>query len=210
MLDKLKHSPIIPLFYHADVQYAKKVMSACYDGGVRFFEFTNRGDAAFEVFTELRAFADKEMPELTLGIGTIYMPDDAVRFIHAGAAFIVQPVTTEEVGDVCKQLHIPWIPGAMTLTEVWNAWTMGASMIKLFPGTLIGPEYVRALRGPMPDVPLMITGGVEPETESVKEWLLAGVQAVGIGSQLFKGDYDNNPGALTERVKNLLSNLPAR
>jgi 2-dehydro-3-deoxyphosphogluconate aldolase/(4S)-4-hydroxy-2-oxoglutarate aldolase len=209
MLNTLQHSPIIPLFYHPDAQYAKKVMAACYAGGVRAFELTNRGAAAFEVFTELRAFANKEMPDLLLGIGTIYAPDDAVRFIHAGAAFVVQPVTTELVGDVCKQLHIPWIPGAMTMNEIWDAWTMGATMVKIFPGTMVGPQYIRALRGPMPDVPLMITGGVEPETENVNAWLSAGVQAVGIGSQLFKGDFQNNPGALTDRLKHLLSNIPA-
>ncbi len=210
MLNALKSSPIVPVFYHADAEYAKKVMAACYAGGVRFFEFTNRGEAAYDVFTALKAFADAELPEMSLGIGTIYNTDDAAWFIRAGARFVVQPITSESVGEICKTNQIPWIPGAMTLNEIWNAWTLGATVVKVFPGNMIGPDYIRALRGPMPDVPLMVTGGVEPEKDSVNNWLSAGVQAVGIGSQLFKGDLQSIPGALTDRVRYLLSNIPSK
>ena len=205
MLSDLKKYPLVPIFFHADAAYSQNVAQACYAGGIRFFEFTNRGPEAFEVFHVLENFIHSQCPGMALGIGTIYAPEDAERFIRAGADFVVQPVTTSEVAAVCKKYHKPWIPGAMTLNEIWSAWQMGATAVKIFPGNLVGPGYIRALRGPMPDVPLMITGGVEPTEESIGEWLGAGVQAVGLGSQLFKGDYSDDYSALTERVALLVS-----
>lgn len=207
VLEQLKKSPIVPVFFHADAAYAQEILAACYAGGLRFFEFTNRGKEAFEVFSVLAGFVKERCPDLSLGIGTIYTAEDAKRFIAAGAGFVVQPVTTAEVGAVCKKHQIPWIPGAMTANEIWNTWQMGATAVKLFPGNLLSPEYVRALRGPIPSVPLMVTGGVEPETESVKAWLDAGVQAVGIGSQLFKGDFSGNYEALSRRISLLLEGV---
>ena len=207
VLEQLKKSPIVPVFFHADAAYAQEILAACYAGGLRFFEFTNRGKEAFEVFSVLAGFVKERCPDLSLGIGTIYTAEDAERFIAAGAGFVVQPVTTAEVGAVCKKHQTPWIPGAMTANEIWNAWQLGATAVKLFPGNLLSPEYVRALRGPIPSVPLMVTGGVEPETESVKAWLDAGVQAVGIGSQLFKGDFSGNYEALSRRISLLLEGV---
>lgn len=200
MLDRLKLAPVVPVFYHEDAAYAQAILSACYAGGLRFFEFTNRGKGALEVFVSLAEFARVHCPELSLGIGTIYSAETAKGFIEAGARFVVQPVCVAEVGEICKKNHVPWIPGAFTPQEIWNAWQSGASLVKLFPGNLLSPEYVRALRGPMPEIPFMVTGGVEPEQKSVKSWLDAGVQAVGIGSQLFKGDYSSNFEALAQRI----------
>ncbi|HOY05346.1 MAG TPA: bifunctional 4-hydroxy-2-oxoglutarate aldolase/2-dehydro-3-deoxy-phosphogluconate aldolase [Saprospiraceae bacterium] len=210
MLEQLKKSPIVPVFFHADAAYAQEILAACYAGGLRFFEFTNRGKEALEVFGALAAFAKTNCPDLSIGIGTIYTAEDAERFIAAGAGFVVQPVTTQEVGEVCQKHQIPWIPGAMTLNEIWNAWQMGATAVKVFPGNLVSPDYIRALRGPMPDVPLMVTGGVEPEIENVKQWLDAGVNAVGIGSQLFKGDFSGNYQALARRIAALLDGVQSR
>lgn len=202
MLNQLKATPIVPVFYHKDTEYAQQILSACYEGGLRFFEFTNRGTAALEVFMDLKRHTQQHCPGLSLGIGTIYTPEEARMFIEAGADFVVQPVTTAGVGLVCREAGVPWIPGAMTLNEVWGAWQLGATVVKLFPGSMFGPEYVRALRGPMPNVPLMVTGGVEPTVESISAWLSAGVQAVGIGSQLFGGKSD----ALAQRLSELLKN----
>ncbi len=204
MLEQLKSSPVVPVFFHADAEYSKQIVQACYQGGLRFFEFTNRGKEAFDVFVALQKFVRVQCPGLSLGIGTIYVAADAERFIAAGADFVVQPVTTEEVAAVCRAHGKPWIPGAMTLNEIWSAWQMGATAVKVFPGNLVGPDYIRALRGPMPDIPLMVTGGVEPTPESIGAWLGAGVQAVGIGSQLFKGDFSGNFPALARRISGLL------
>lgn len=208
MLDQLRQSPVVPVFYHKDSDYAKKILDACYAGGLRFFEFTNRGEAAFEVFSILKKHADTNCPGLSLGIGTIYTPDEARKFIAAGAAFVVQPVTTPAVGEVCRQSGVPWIPGALTANEVWAAWQAGATVVKIFPGNAFGSGYLRALRGPMPNVPLMVTGGVEPTVKSICEWLDAGALAVGIGSQLFGGGEGNADfDALTEKLSTLLKKL---
>ncbi len=205
MLEQLKLSPVVPVFFHADLEYAQQIVGACYAGGLRFFEFTNRGKEAFEVFAALAAYVRSECPGMSLGIGTIYTPAEAERFLAAGADFLVQPVTTAEVGAVCQIHGKPWIPGALTLNEVWSAWQLGATAVKIFPGNLVAPDYIRAIRGPMPDVPLMVTGGVEPTPESIREWLGAGVQAVGVGSQLFKGDFSGNFPALARRISDLLT-----
>ena len=204
MLEQLRRTPIVPVFFHRDAAYSRNILQACYAGGIRFFEFTNRGPEALEVFGVLKRHVREHCPDMSLGIGTIYTAADAERFIAAGADFLVQPVTTSEVGAVCRAHSKPWIPGAMTLNEVWSAWQMGATAVKIFPGNVVGPDYIRALRGPMPDVPLMVTGGVQPTAASVQEWLGAGVQAVGIGSQLFTGDFSSDFSALAERAAALL------
>lgn len=207
VLDHLKSSPIVPVFFHADVEYTRQIVAACYAGGLRFFEFTNRGKEAFDVFAELKKYTQEHCPDMWLGIGTIYTPEDARRFLGAGADFIVQPVTTAAVAAICKEHNKPWIPGALTLNEIWAAWQAGAAAVKVFPGNLVGPDYIRAIRGPMPNVPLMVTGGVEPTLKSVSQWLGAGVQAVGIGSQLFKGEFSTDFSALTRHIAGILDGL---
>lgn len=194
----------MPVFFHPDAEYARQIVQACYAGGLRFFEFTNRGKEAFEVFGQLENHIRTNCPGMALGIGTVYSAADAERFIQAGADFVVQPVTTAAVGAVCLQHGKPWIPGAMTLNEIWSAWQLGATAVKIFPGNVLGPDYIRALRGPMPQVPLMVTGGVEPTPESIHEWLSAGAQVIGIGSQLFQGDFSGDFSALARRISELL------
>ena len=197
----LRH-PVVPVYFNADATQAERILQACYDGGIRLFEFVNRGVEALTVFTALRTYIDKNCPEMILGIGTIYTAAEAEQFIAAGAEFVVQPVTTPDVAAVCRAHDIPWLPGAMTLTEVHNATQLGASAVKIFPGNLVGPDYIKALRGPMPGVKLMVTGGVEPTPESVGAWMGAGVNAVGMGSQLFKNS-DDTP-ALVARIQALM------
>ncbi|RYY14151.1 MAG: bifunctional 4-hydroxy-2-oxoglutarate aldolase/2-dehydro-3-deoxy-phosphogluconate aldolase [Cytophagaceae bacterium] len=198
--------PLVPVFYHADAAYAQSIVRACYAGGIRAFEFTNRGPGAFEVFQELAQLTAADCPELILGIGTIYRAAEAERFIGAGAQFVVQPVTTADVAATCQYHDVLWVPGAMTLNEVFAATELGAQLVKIFPGNTVGPDYIRALRGPMPAVKLMVTGGVEPTEASLREWFGAGVNVVGVGSQLFKGSAD--PAAITARVQPLLEFLP--
>ena len=201
-LAALLRYPVVPVFYHADPAYAQRIVQACYAGGIRVFEFVNRGEGALEVFTQLQAFVAGSCPEMVLGIGTIYKAVEAEQFIAAGAAFVVQPLATAEVAEVCRTHDIPWLPGALTPTEIYNASQLGAAVVKIFPGNMVGPDYVKALRGPMPHIKLMVTGGVEPTRESVSAWFGAGVNAVGIGSQLFKNADDTH--ALAVRIGELM------
>jgi 2-dehydro-3-deoxyphosphogluconate aldolase/(4S)-4-hydroxy-2-oxoglutarate aldolase len=198
--------PLVPVFYHADAAYAQDVVRACYAGGLRAFEFTNRGPAALAVFEALGQLVATDCPELVLGIGTIYRAAEAEQFIAAGAQFVVQPVTTRDVAATCQYHDVPWVPGAQTLNEIFHASELGAQLVKVFPGNVVGPDFIRAVRGPLPQVPLMVTGGVEPTEVSLREWFGAGVNVVGIGSQLFKGAAD--PAAITARVQPLLEFLP--
>jgi 2-dehydro-3-deoxyphosphogluconate aldolase/(4S)-4-hydroxy-2-oxoglutarate aldolase len=194
--------PVVPVFYHADAAYAKRILQACYAGGLRVFEFTNRGEKAYDVFVELVAFVQESCPDMLLGIGTIYVAEDAKRFIAAGADFVVQPCLTAEVAEVCHKHNIPWLPGTMTISEVYQATKMGAAIVKIFPGNVVGPGFIKSLRGPMPKVPIMVTGGVEPTNDSLKEWFEAGVNVVGMGSQLFKNADDTE--ALSRQITELL------
>ncbi|WP_426491194.1 bifunctional 4-hydroxy-2-oxoglutarate aldolase/2-dehydro-3-deoxy-phosphogluconate aldolase [Hymenobacter sp. 102] len=203
LLETVLRYPVVPVFFHADAAYAKRILEVCYAGGLRVFEFTNRGTNAFEVFTELVAHVQANCPDMVLGIGTVYTAEDAERFIEAGADFVVQPCLTEEVASVCRRRGTPWLPGTMTVSEVYHATRLGAAVVKIFPGNVLGPGFIKSLRGPMPTVPLMVTGGVEPTEESLREWFDAGVNVVGMGSQLFKNA--DEPEALQQLIARLLA-----
>jgi 2-dehydro-3-deoxyphosphogluconate aldolase/(4S)-4-hydroxy-2-oxoglutarate aldolase len=203
VLSRVLEAPVIPVFYHADVEHAKRIIGASYAGGIRVFEFTNRGDNAFEVFTKLREYVRESFPDMLLGIGTIYNAKDAEAFILAGADFVVQPITTADVAAICRHYDIAWVPGVMTLNEIFHATRLGAAIVKIFPGNVVGPDYVKAVHGPMPKVKIMVTGGVEPTTESLGAWFGAGVSAVGMGSQLFKNADDLD--ALSQRIAGLMA-----
>ncbi len=184
-----------------------QIIKACYDGGIRAFEFTNRGENAKEVFKVLRGYISTNYPEMALGIGTVFNALQAEEFIALGADFVVQPVTSMDVAEVCKAQNIAWMPGAMTVSEVYNATQLGAEIVKIFPGNVVGSGFVKALKGPLPRVKVMVTGGVEPTPESLKEWFGAGVTAVGIGSQLFPkatveaGNFEE----ITQKINTLLN-----
>ncbi|CAG5012557.1 Putative KHG/KDPG aldolase [Dyadobacter sp. CECT 9275] len=179
---------ILPLFYDADFEIAKRVVEASYKGGARVFEFTNRGENAYPVFVKLLEYIAENLPGMGLGIGTIYDAETAQKYIDAGTDFIVTPCLNPEVGKACVKADIPWIPGVSTLTEIYNARQAGAQVVKLFPGEVVGSKFVKAIKGPMPDVKIMVTGGVQPTAESITEWFGAGAYAVGLGSNLFPKD----------------------
>lgn len=185
IVQAMKSTGMIPVFYHADIEIAKAVMDASYKGGVRVFEFTNRGGNAFDVFTKLLTHA-QQYPDLVLGIGTIMNAETTQKFIQAGAHFIVSPILKPEMAEVCKKHHIPWIPGCATLTEIVTAKEHGAAVIKIFPGSVLGPGFVSSVLPVIPGYQLMPTGGVEPTKENLSAWFKAGVMCVGMGSQLFK------------------------
>lgn len=198
-----RQSPIVPVFYNGNADHAKAMVKACYDGGFRLFEFTNRGTEAWRVFAELVSFVREQCPDMALGIGTILTADDARDFIELGADFVVQPITTPAVADVCHANNILWMPAGATLNEIYQATLLGAEIVKVFPGNVVGPGFVRAVKGPMPNLKLMVTGGVEPNKASLTEWFQAGVWCVGIGSQLFSGGV--SPETVRTRVAQLMT-----
>lgn len=185
VLHKMGTTGMVPVFYHKDVETAKKVLLACYEGGVRAFEFTNRGDFAHEVFAELRKFAAKECPELALGIGSVVDAPTAALYMQLGADFVVGPLFNPEVARVCNRRQVPYTPGCGTVSEVGTAQEYGCDLCKVFPGDVLGTKFVKGLMAPMPWSKLMVTGGVEPTSENLTAWIQAGVYCVGMGSKLF-------------------------
>ncbi|MCW0482932.1 bifunctional 4-hydroxy-2-oxoglutarate aldolase/2-dehydro-3-deoxy-phosphogluconate aldolase [Gaoshiqia sediminis] len=183
---KMKETGIVPVFYHQDVEVCKSVVKACYDGGIRVFEFTNRGDFAHEVFGELNKWAAKACPEMMLGVGSIVDGPTTALYIQLGASFIVSPLIDEEMAKICNKRKIAWSPGCGSVTEIGRAHELGCEVVKIFPGSQVGgPSFVAAVKGPMPYASIMPTGGVSPDEENLAGWFKAGVHCVGMGSQLF-------------------------
>ncbi len=192
----MKETGMVPLFYHPDIELGKKVLKACYDGGARLMEFTARGDFAFEVFSDLNKYALKELPGMIMGVGSITDGAAASMYIQMGANFIVTPSLREDIAIVCNRRKVLWSPGCGSLTEINKAEEMGCEIVKLFPGDLYGPGFVKAIKGPQPWTSIMPTGGVSTEEANLKAWFDAGVTCVGLGSKLIskeilsKKDFD--------------------
>ncbi|MDN5395429.1 MAG: bifunctional 4-hydroxy-2-oxoglutarate aldolase/2-dehydro-3-deoxy-phosphogluconate aldolase, partial [Chryseobacterium sp.] len=202
---KVKETGIVPVFYHADAEIGKNILKACYDGGARVFEFTNRGDFAHEVFAELVKYSAQELPEMILGVGSVVDAGTASLYIQNGTNFIVAPVLNPEVAKVCNRRKISWMPGCGSVSEISYAEELGAEVVKIFPASQVGgPELIKAVKGPMPWSNIMPTGGVLPTKENLSEWISAGAYCVGLGSQLFvkneNGEYDYEK--ITETVAN--------
>lgn len=179
-----ERSKAIPVFYHDDAEVCVAVLQACYDAGIRVFEFTNRGENAKRNFTAMRERKLQTMPDMYLGIGTIKVAEDVKVFAREGADFIVSPIIDAGVAESCREENIVWIPGCMTPSEIAIAERYEAPLTKLFPGNVLGPGFVKAIRPLFPKMKFMPTGGVEPTKESIKSWLDAGVVCVGMGSNL--------------------------
>ena len=183
---------ILPLFYHDSAETSVEVLRLLYESGIKAVEYTNRGDNALDNFTAMRKVVDDEMPGMHLGAGTIKTDADAELFITAGADFIVCPVLNIDVGMTVHKAGLLWIPGCMTPTEIFVAETNGASIVKIFPGNILGPSYIPAIKELFPELMFMPTGGVEVGRENLQGWFKAGVCAVGLGSKLIsKPDLDN-------------------
>lgn len=188
VMAKIAAAPMVPVFYHKDAEVAKSVVKACYDGGVRAFEFTNRGDFAHEIFAEVVKFAAKECPEMAIGVGSVVDAGTASLYMQLGACFVVGPLFNPDVAKVCNRRSVPYTPGCGSVSEVGFAQEAGCDLIKIFPGDVLGPKLVKGLLAPMPWSKLMVTGGVEPTEENLKGWFAAGVYCVGMGSKLFPKD----------------------
>ncbi|MBU2947446.1 bifunctional 4-hydroxy-2-oxoglutarate aldolase/2-dehydro-3-deoxy-phosphogluconate aldolase [Zobellia uliginosa] len=180
----MKENGMVPLFYHPDVELGKKILQACYDGGSRLMEFTARGDFAFEVFSELNKYAIKNLPGMIMGVGSITDAAAASSYMQMGANFIVTPSLREDIAVVCNRRKVLWSPGCGSLTEINNAEELGCEIVKLFPGDLYGPGFVKGIKGPQPWTSIMPTGGVSTDEANLKGWFESGVTCVGMGSKL--------------------------
>jgi 2-dehydro-3-deoxyphosphogluconate aldolase/(4S)-4-hydroxy-2-oxoglutarate aldolase len=180
----MKETGMIPLFFHNDLELSKNILKACYDGGARLMEFTARGDFAHEVFGELTKYAVKKLPGMIMGVGSVTDGAAASLYMALGANFIVTPVLREDIAIVCNRRKVLWSPGCGSLTEIARAEELGCEIVKLFPGDLYGPKFVKGIKGPQPWTSIMPTGGVSPTEENLKGWFDAGVTCVGIGSKL--------------------------
>lgn len=184
----MKETGLVPLFYHTDIALAKKVLKACYDGGARLMEFTSRGDFAFEIFGELNKYALSELSGMILGVGSVTDAAAASLYMQLGANFIVTPVFREDIAIVCNRRKVLWSPGCASLTEIARAEELGCEIVKLFPGEIYGPQFIKAVKGPCPWTSIMPTGGVTTDKENLKSWFDAGAICVGIGSQLITNE----------------------
>ncbi len=189
VLDAIVSTGMVPVYYNKDVEVAKQVVKACYEGGVRAFEFTNRGDFAHEVFAELNKFAAKECPDLVLGVGSIVDAGTASLYLQLGANFIVGPLFNPEIAKVCNRRLVPYTPGCGSVSEIGFAQEVGCDLCKIFPaGNVGGPSFVKNIKAPMPWSMIMATGAVEPTEENLSAWFKAGVTCVGMGSKLFPNE----------------------
>lgn len=184
LLQLIPEQGILPLYFYKDTEVSLEVLKALYRAGIRTVEYTNRGEAALQNFKKMREVCDKELEGMYLGIGTIKNADMAKTFIDAGTDFIICPGLIDEVADVADKNNMLWVPGCMTPSEIIHAENLGAKMIKLFPGNILGPQFMSAIKALFPDLLFMPTGGVDLDKENIAGWFKAGVCAVGMGSKL--------------------------
>ena len=206
VVTKMMETGMVPLFYHSDVEVAKKTLKACYQGGARLLEFTSRGDFAYQIFDQLNKYVLAELPEMIMGVGSITDAAAASLYMQLGANFIVTPVLREDIAIVCNRRKILWSAGCGSLTEISKAEELGGEIIKLFPGSTYGPEFVKAVKGPQPWTYIMPTGGVSTEEDNLKAWFESGVVCVGMGSKLISNEILANEdyNGLQKKVKNTL------
>jgi 2-dehydro-3-deoxyphosphogluconate aldolase/(4S)-4-hydroxy-2-oxoglutarate aldolase len=197
VLNKIVELGLVPVFYNGDVEVATKIVAACSRGGAKVVEFTNRGDQAYLVFTELVRHFAKADPELILGVGSVSDPGTAALYINSGANFVVGPILNPDVAKVCNRRKIAYSPGCGSASEISYAEELGVEIVKVFPGSSVGgPGFVSSVLGPHPWTRIMPTGGVDATRESIEGWFKAGVTCVGIGSKLIvkdmvaAGDFD--------------------
>ncbi|MBS7614260.1 bifunctional 4-hydroxy-2-oxoglutarate aldolase/2-dehydro-3-deoxy-phosphogluconate aldolase [Candidatus Bathyarchaeota archaeon] len=207
VIGKILELGLVPVFYHDDLETAKKIVQACVDGGQKIIEFTNRGDFAYQVFAELAKWVNTTFKDVIIGVGSVIDPETAALYINSGANFVVGPVFNPEIAKVCNRRKVPYSPGCGSATEISQAEEMGCDIVKVFPGEEVGgPSFIKNMLAPCPWVKLMPTGGVDTTRESISEWIKAGAAALGIGSKLISkelvatGDFE----AITKKVEQCL------
>ncbi len=190
VLNTIVQTGLVPVFYHQDIEVAKKVAQAVAEGGCRLLEFTNRGDFAPWVFRELAEYLAKASPNIILGVGSVIDAPTASLYLASGANFVVGPVLNPEVARLCNRRKVSYSPGCGSASEISEAEELGVEICKIFPGDSVGgPNFVKAILGPCPWTRLMPTGGVETTKESITAWFKAGIAAAGIGSNLIRKEW---------------------
>ena len=189
---KMEEQGLVPLFYHKDPEIAIKVVHACYDGGARLIEFTSRGDFAHEVFNIISKYCLEHLPEMILGVGSVTDAGSTCLYLSLGANFIVTPVLRKDIALVCNRRKVLWSPGCGSLSEICEAEELGCEIVKLFPGGVYGPGFIKGIKGPQPWTKVMPTGGVSPTVENLASWFNAGATCVGMGSKLITGEFLEN------------------
>ena len=185
VLSALADQGVVPVFFHPDVETCIRVIEACAAGGARCIEFTNRGEFAAQTFLEVTRHFAKANPAVIMGVGSIVDAPTAGLYMAYGARFVVGPILNAEVAKVCNRRMVPYSPGCGSATEISYAQELGCEIVKVFPGSQVGgPEFVKAVLGPMPWTRIMPTGGVDPDEASLREWFGAGIVAAGMGSKL--------------------------
>ena len=209
VLNKMAEQKLLPLFYHPDPDVGKEVLKACYRGGGRLLEFVNRSAFAHEVFIQLSRYTRQELPGMMLGVGSVVDAATASLYMNLGAAFVVSASLREDIAQVCNRRKVPYFPGCGSLTEIGRAEELGCEIVKLFPGGVYGPGFVKAVLGPQPWTRIMPTGGVAPSAESLKAWMEAGAACVGMGSKLISQELvaEQRFNELEERVRTTLALL---
>lgn len=184
ILTLIRDQGILPLYFYKDTEVTLEVLRTLYAAGIRTVEYTNRGEAALKNFKEMRTVCDTELSGMYLGVGTIKNAEQAQAFIDAGADYIISPGLVEDAAEVADKNNLLWVPGCMTPTEIIKAEQLGAKLVKLFPGNILGIAFLQAIKELFPDLMFMPTGGVDLDKDNIAGWFKAGVSAVGMGSKL--------------------------
>ncbi|UAY55824.1 beta/alpha barrel domain-containing protein [Arachidicoccus terrestris] len=207
IFERITHQGILPLFFHKRREVSLSTLQALYSAGIRVVEYTNRGQEALENFKAMLELRDASMPDMLLGIGTIKNETEASAYHEAGADFLISPCYYQPISDYVQQHNLTWIPGCMSASEINLAEQNGVGFVKLFPGNLLGPSFMSAIKPLFPDLLFMPTGGVELEEENIRSWFKAGVSAVGMGSKLISNTILENEDyqTLTNTTKKILA-----
>ncbi len=184
IFDLIPQQGILPLYFNKDTETSIEILRALYRAGVKSVEYTNRGEAALKNFIEMKKVCESEMKDMYLGIGTMKNGEMAQQFVDAGADYLICPGLVESVAAVADKNNMLWVPGCMTPTEIIKAESLGAKFIKLFPGNLLGPDFMSGIKELFQDLKFMPTGGVDTTKENLSGWFKSGVCAVGMGSKL--------------------------
>jgi 2-dehydro-3-deoxyphosphogluconate aldolase / (4S)-4-hydroxy-2-oxoglutarate aldolase len=205
---KMAEAGMIPVFFHNDVETCKQVIAACYKGGAKVFEFTNRGGYAHVIFEQVNRWLTGEFPDMIMGTGSVIDAPTAILYVQLESNFIVSPILNEDMADVLNRRKVLWAPGCGSVSEISRAESLGAEIVKIFPGSQVGgPKFIASVKGPMPWTHIMPTGGVDPTEVNLTEWFKAGAFCVGLGSQLLKADLIKNKDykQLEQDVKNTVA-----